>query len=97
MFILDTLLIGSLRFVLEKVAAAADAELQDDTALREQLLEAQMRRELDEISEEEFAAVERDLLARIRELKGARQGGITMSPTDRVSGVEIESYEEGSA
>jgi hypothetical protein len=97
MFILDTLLIGSLRFVLEKVAAAADAELQDDTALREQLLEAQMRRELDEISEEEFAAVERDLLARIHELKGARQGGITMSPTDRVSGVEIESYEEGSA
>ena len=46
MFILDSLLIGSLRFVLDKVIAAAEAELQDDTALRDQLLEAQMRLEL---------------------------------------------------
>ncbi len=43
MFILDSLLIGSLRFVLDKVVQAAEAEMQDDSALREQLLEAQMR------------------------------------------------------
>jgi hypothetical protein len=91
-FILDTLLIGSLRFVLDKVVAAAEAEMQDDTALREQLLEAQMQLELGEISDEEFAAIERDFLARIREIKGRQQGPISMSPDDKVSGVEIESW-----
>ena len=55
MFILDSLLIGSLRFVLDKIVAAAEAEAEDDTSLREQLLEAQMRLELGEISDEEFA------------------------------------------
>jgi hypothetical protein len=92
-FILDTLLIGSLRFVLDKVVAAAEAEMQDDSALREQLLEAQMQLELGELSDEEFAAIERDLLARIREIKGAQPGAITMSADDKIGSVEIDSYE----
>ncbi len=92
MFILDTLLIGSLRFVLDKVVAAAEAEMQDDTALREQLLEAQMRLELGEISDEEFAEIEHDVLARIREIKGRQQGAISMSSSDGVSEVEIETW-----
>jgi Gas vesicle protein G len=91
-FILDSLLIGSLRFVLDKVVAAAEAEMQDDTALREQLLEAQMRLELGEISDEEFAAVERDILARLREIKGRQPGAISMSSRNKVSGVEIDSF-----
>jgi hypothetical protein len=90
-FILDTLLIGSLRFVLDKVVAAAEAEMQDDSALREQLLEAQMRLELGEITDGEFAAIEQDVLARIREIKGQQGSAISMSPSDKVSGVEIES------
>jgi hypothetical protein len=90
-FILDSLLIGSLRFVLDKIAAAVDAELQDDTVLREQLLEAQMRLELGEMSAVEFAEVERDILERIREIKG-RQGAITMSREDKIAGVEIETF-----
>jgi|SRR6516164_7365918 hypothetical protein len=94
MFILDSLLIGSLRFVLDKVVAAAEAEMQDDSALRDQLLEAQMRLELGEISDEEFAEIERDVLAAIREIKGRRQGPISMSPDDKITGVEIESFEE---
>ena len=92
MFILDSLLIGGLRFVLDKVVAAAEAELQDDSALREQLLEAQMRLELGEISDEECAAIESDVLARLRELKGDSQGPISMSPEDKVTGVEIDSW-----
>jgi hypothetical protein len=93
-FILDTLLIGSLRFVLDKVVAAAEAEMQDDSTLREQLLEAEMRRELGEMSADEFANVEQDLLARIREIKGSREGALTMSPHDKVAGIEIESYRD---
>ena len=92
MFILDSLLIGSLRFVLDKVVAAAEAELQDDSVLREQLLEAQMRLELGEITDEECAAIESDVLARLREVKGNSGGPISMSPEDKVSGVEIESW-----
>ena len=94
MFILDTLLIGSLRFVLDKVAAAVDAEMQDDTSLREQLLEAQMRLELGEISDEEFGDIERDLLARIREIKGQQPGRISMSPRDKITGVDIERFDQ---
>jgi len=93
MFILDSLLVGSIRFVLGKVVAAAEAEMQDDTSLREQLLEAQMRLELGELSPEAFADIERDLLARIREIKGTQPGAITMSPHDTVAGVDIESFE----
>ena len=94
MFILDSLLIGSLRFVLDKVVAAAEAEMNDDTALRDQLLEAQMRLELGEISDEEFAAIEKDVLAAIREIKRPQQGALTMSPKDKITGVDIESFEE---
>ena len=92
MFILDSLLIGSLRFVLDKVVQAAEAEAQDDSALRDQLLEAQMRLELGEITEDEFVVIERDVIARMREIKGQHQGPISMSPEDKISGVEIESW-----
>jgi len=93
MFILDSLLIGSLRFVLDKVVAAAEAEAQDDSALRDQLLEAQMRLELGEISEEEFVEIERDVIARMREIKGQQQGPISMTPEDKITGVEIETFD----
>jgi hypothetical protein len=93
-FILDSLLIGSLRFVLDKIAAAAEAESQDDAPLREQLIEAQMRLELGELSEEQFTEIERDLLARIRQIRGEQQGALTMSPGDKIAGVDIESYKE---
>ena len=93
MFILDSLFIGGLRFVLDKVVAAAEAELQDDSVLREELLDAQMRLELGEISDAEFVEIERDVLARIREIKGQQQGPLSMSPTDKIGSVEIESFE----
>jgi hypothetical protein len=90
--ILDTLLIGSIRFVLEKVQAAAEAEAQDDTALREQLLEAEMRRELGEIDDAEFAAIERDVVARLAEMRAKQPGALTMSENHRIAGVEIETF-----
>ena len=95
MFILDSLLVGSLQFVLDKVLAAAEAESQDDTALREQLLDAQMRLELGEITETEFVEIERDVLARIREIKGSQQSAITLISDDvRVTGIEATVADE---
>ena len=93
MFILDSLLIGSLRFVLDKIVAAAEAEASDDSSLREQLLEAQMRLELGEMTDDEFTEIETNVIARMREIKGQQQGPLTMSPDDKISGVEIESFE----
>ena len=95
MFILDSLLIGSLRFVLDKLLAAAEAEAQDDSALREQLLEAQMRLELGELSEAEFREIESAVLARIREIKAGQQGAFTLaSPDVKVTGVEASVADE---
>jgi hypothetical protein len=94
MFILDSLLIGSLRFVLDKVVAAAEAEAQDDSTLREQLLEAQMRLELGEITDQEFAEIERDVLLAIREIKGRQQAPISMSAEDKITGVDIQSFDD---
>ena len=94
MFILDSLLIGSIRFVLGKVVAAAEAEMNDDTALREQLLEAQMRLELGEITDEEFAEIERDVIARIRDIKGSEPGAFSMTPGTKVTGVEATIADE---
>jgi hypothetical protein len=91
MFLLDSLLIGSIRFVLDKVAAAVDTELNDDTALREQLLAAQMRVELGEMTQEEFAAFEADILARLREIRDRRQGSAppSISPAEyRITGID---------
>jgi len=89
--IIDSLLISGLRFVLDKVAAAVDSELNDDTALREQLLAAQMRVELGEMSEQEFEALEADILVRLRDIRERRQGGdaASLSPTDyKITGIE---------
>lgn len=94
MFILDSLHVGSLRFVLDKIVAAAEAEAGDDTSLREQLLEAQMQLELGEISESEFTEIERDVIARIREIKGSRPWAINMSRQDKITGIDVESYEQ---
>jgi Gas vesicle protein G len=91
MIIIDRLLIGGLRFVLDKVAAAVDTELNDDTALREQLLAAQMRLELGEIDQAEFDKLESDLLARLRDIRERRQGSeaAALSPKDyKVTGIE---------
>jgi len=91
MLIIDTLLIGGLRFVLDKIATAVDTEMNDDSALREQLLAAQMRVELGEMSQDEFNRLEADILARLREIRGRRQGtgAATLSPKDyTITGIE---------
>jgi len=92
MFLLDSLLIDGISWTLRTVVTAAEAEMNDDTALREQLLAAEMQRELGEITGEEFADIERDLLTRIREIKERRDGG--SGPVEFGAGTPIESDEE---
>jgi hypothetical protein len=74
MIILDSLLIGGIKFVLNKVASAVNEEMNDEGSLREELLAAQMRVELGEMEEEDFVVLERDILARLREIRDAQRG-----------------------
>jgi hypothetical protein len=91
MIVLDKLLVGGIKFVLGKVVAAVDAELNDDSGLREELLAAQMRLELGEITAEEFAGLEKEVLGRLREIRQRQLGeaGQPMKPGEfKVTGVE---------
>ncbi len=69
MILIDSLIIGGIKFCLDNVATAVDREMNDDTALREELMAAQMRLELGEIAEDEFRKVEDELLRRIRAIR----------------------------
>ena len=88
MIILDSLLVGGLRFVLDQVASAVDAEMNDEQSLRQDLLAAQMQLELGEMDEEEFVGLERDILARLREIRQEQQTG-AVSLTDGGVAVDI--------
>ena len=95
MITIDTLLIGGIKFVLNKIVDAVDSQLNDDGVLREELLAAQMQLELGEISEKEFATIEADLLARLREIR-ERQQGLTPAPGEmRIVGIEAR-FDDGS-
>jgi Gas vesicle protein G len=90
--ILDTLLVGGIKFVLRKIVDAVESQLNDDSVLHEELLAAQMRLELGEITQDEFAVVEADILARLREIR-ERQRGITPEPGEmRITGIEATTF-----
>lgn len=92
MIILDTLIIGGIKFVLRRIAEAVDAQMNDVDALREELLAAQMKLELGEMSEAEFAEVEQAVLARIRELREEATGDA--SGAMRITGIDVSVADE---
>ena len=94
MIILDTLLIGGIKFVLGKLVAAVDAEMNDDSVYREELLAAQMKLELGEITPEEFAQTERQLLDVIREIRERRTGAQEDAGDLKITGIEASMWTE---
>jgi len=92
--ILDTLLLGGIKFVLGKIAAAVDAELSDDTALKEELLEAQMRLEMGELSEEEFTRIEREILDAIRVVRERVRSSEEETGELKVTGIEATTWSD---
>lgn len=87
MFLLDSLLVGGLRFVLEKVADVADRELNDPDRWRAMLLESQLAYENGEITSEELAVREQEILARLRELHPEASGVVLTS--DDLESVDV--------
>ena len=75
MFLLDDILlapVSGFKFILNQIQKMADQEFNDDSVIKEQLLELQMRYELDEITDAEYQEREAEIFARLRALK-ARQ------------------------
>ncbi len=87
--VIDKLFTAPLTFVLSKVADAVNAELDDETNLKEELLSAQMKLELGEISEEEFAEVEAEVLTRMRAIREERGEGAGVSMGSKVVGADV--------
>ena len=88
MFILDSLFVGGLRFVIEKIADVAEREMYDPERWRAMLLESQLAYENGEITEAELAVREREILARLRELH-PDSSGVVLS-TEDLEGIDVE-------
>lgn len=76
MFLIDDLLLSpvtAFRFLLSQIQTLADneidTEINDDSRIKDQLLELEMRMELDEISSEEYTRRQAELFARLRVIR----------------------------
>ncbi len=93
MLLVDTLLIAPFTFVLRKIAEAVDAEMNDESRLKEELLAAQMRLELGEITDAQFADLERAILTRLREIR-ARSMPDAAPAGMKVTGIEATLWDD---
>ena len=61
-------------WIAEQVSAEAERELGDEEAIRRQLSELEVRRDLGEIDDEEYEQAENELLRRLIRTREARGG-----------------------
>jgi hypothetical protein len=94
MFLIDDLLllpVTGFRFILSQIQKAADQQLNDESLIKEQLLELQMRYELEEIPDDEFKEAEAELFARLRVIKARQLEALQQIHTAESSSIVIES------
>ena len=80
--------VAGIKWSLRKVQQVVDEELTDDSSIKQELMELQMRLELGEITEKEFAAFEKDILARLREIAEMKKGEQPDLKDMKVTGIE---------
>ena len=93
MFFIDDLLlapISGFKFILNQIQQMADRELNDESLIKEQLLELQMRLELEEVSEAEYTEQEAELFARLRAIKARQLEALQQIHTAESSSMVIE-------
>jgi len=93
MFLVDDLLMAPLntfKFILGQIQQMAEREISDEGVIKDQLLELQMRRELDEISDAEYALLETELFARLRIIKSRQLEALQQVPTAESSSLVVE-------
>src|SRR5436309_15751155 len=94
MFLIDDILlapVNGFKFILRQIQQIADKELNDKSVIKEQLLELQMRLELEEISEGDYAEAERELFARLRAIKARQLEALSQVHTADTSSMVVES------
>ena len=94
MFLIDDLLLfpfTGFRFILNQIQKMADQELNDESVITHQLVELQMRLELEEISEEDFQRQEAELFLRLRAIKARQLEMLQQIHTAESSSIVIES------
>lgn len=85
MLLIDDILlspIAGFKFVLRTLARAAEEQYTDDAPVKERLLELQTLLEGGEISEEEYVAQEREVLAELREIQNRRRELAGVAPEE---------------
>jgi hypothetical protein len=77
-----TLPVAGMKFIFQQVADLADAELNDESVVHEQLLLLQVQLEDGDIDEDEYSEREAELLARLREIKARKRAQLEQAPPD---------------
>jgi hypothetical protein len=95
MLFLDDLLFAPLsgfKFILRTLARAAEEQYTDDAPIKERLLELQTLLEEGSITEEEYVAEEREILALLREIQNRRMelAGVTPEEAERMGRPMLE-------
>ena len=93
MFLIDDILlapVNGFKFIMRQIQQLADKELNDESVIKEQLLELQMRLELEESSDEDYAEAERELFARLRTIKERQLEALRQVHTAESSSMVIE-------
>ena len=93
MFLIDDILlapVNGFKFIMRQIQQLADKELNDESVIKEQLLELQVRLELEEISEEDYAEAERELFARLRVIKTRQLEALGQVHTAESSSMVVE-------
>ena len=76
MFLIDDILLAPLNGIVwlgKKINEVAEKEFSDEGLIKEKLMRAQLRFEMDEISEEEYNKQETELLARLDAIRKAKE------------------------
>ena len=89
-FLLDDILllpikgpIAGFKWVMNTIQKMADEELMNDQPWKERLIELQMRLELGEISEEEYAVEEQQVFQALRDIRARREEAARQMAADR--------------
>lgn len=93
MFFIDDLLlapISGFKFILNQIQQMVDRELNDESVIKHQLLELQMRLELEEVSEADYKEQEAELFARLRVIKSRQLEALQQIHTAESSSMVIE-------
>jgi len=65
--------VAGIRWSLSKVQSVVEEELTDDTPVKQNLMELQMKLELGDITSEEYAEREAVIIARLRDVRAWRE------------------------